>query len=204
MFILASASLVRSQLLLKASIPHRVIISGFDENTIEAFEPVELVALLAKGKAMKVTNKFTDKNYAKFLETGENVVLGCDSVFEFEGEVFGKPRDEKEAFDRWKRMSSNNGILHTGHFLLRLNYETKAANSIKIINTIEKVVSTRVYFSDLSDSDIKSYISTGEPFNCAGGFALEGYGGKFISRIDGCYSNVIGLSLPWISKSLAI
>ena len=63
-------------------------------------------------------------------------------------------------------------------------------------------MSSRVYFSKLEDWEIKSYVDTNEPLYCAGGFALECIGGKYIEKIDGCFSNVMGLSLPWLRKNL--
>jgi len=63
-------------------------------------------------------------------------------------------------------------------------------------------VSTKIEFMSLSDLDIIKYASTSEPYNCAGGFAIEGNGGLFIKKIDGCFSNVIGLSLPWLKNNL--
>ena len=67
---------------------------------------------------------------------------------------------------------------------------------------IQQTVSSKVYFSKLQDEEIKNYVDSLEPLNCAGGFALEGRGGKYIEKIEGCYSNVMGLSLPWLRKSL--
>ena len=70
----------------------------------------------------------------------------------------------------------------------------------KFTEIIKKTISSRVYFSKLEDFEIKSYVDTLEPLYCAGGFALEGIGGKYIEKIDGCFSNVMGLSLPWLKK----
>ena len=64
-------------------------------------------------------------------------------------------------------------------------------------------MTTRVLFSDLSDSEIENYVNSGEPLQCAGGFALEGRGGSCVERLDGCYSNVIGLSLPLLRRWLS-
>ena len=69
---------------------------------------------------------------------------------------------------------------------------------------IKKLVSSKVYFSKLKDNEIKKYVDSLEPLNCAGGFALEGQGGKYIDKIEGCFSNVMGLSLPWLRKSLIV
>ena len=75
-------------------------------------------------------------------------------------------------------------------------------NKFKITEIIKKMVSSRVYFSNLEDWEIKSYVDTNEPLYCAGGFALEGIGGKYIEKIEGCFSNVMGLSLPWLRENL--
>jgi len=72
----------------------------------------------------------------------------------------------------------------------------------KITEIIKKTVSSRVYFSNLEDCEIKSYVDTNEPLYCAGGFALEVIGGKYIEKIEGCFSNVMGLSLPLLRKNL--
>jgi septum formation protein len=120
-------------------------------------------------------------------------VLGCDSVLVFDGTVFGKPRDPAEAIERWRRMAGDWGDLQTGHCLL-----APADGSERVAT-----VTTRVQFAPLTDAEITAYVATGEPLQCAGGFALEGRGGALVERIEGCYSNVIGLSLPWLRRWLS-
>jgi len=125
-------------------------------------------------------------------------VLGCDSLLEFEGEVFGKPRDSEEAISRWRRMAGGCGRLHTGHALVL---------SVDGNRSRQEVVTTQVWFATLNAEQIAAYVATGEPLACAGGFALEGRGGMLVERIEGCFSNVIGLSLPllrrWLNTNLA-
>ena len=120
-------------------------------------------------------------------------VLGCDSVLVFEGEVFGKPSDAAEAVQRWRRMAGGRGELLTGHCLLPASGEP-----------LFSCVSTGVLFSALTPMEIDAYVATGEPLQCAGGFALEGRGGLCVTGLDGCYSNVIGLSLPWLRQHLPL
>ena len=98
-------------------------------------------------------------------------------------------------------MSGEFGFLHTGHTLIIGNFDS-ISNVFKITETIKKIVSSRVYFSKLEDWEIMSYVNTNEPLYCAGGFALEGIGGKYIEKIEGCFSNVMGLSLPWLRENL--
>ncbi len=99
-------------------------------------------------------------------------------------------------------MSGKSGFLHTGHYLILLDNSKSDMESISIKKSCEGVVSTKIEFMCLSYSEIVNYASTSEPYNCAGGFAIEGYGGLFIKKIDGCFSNVIGLSLPWLKANL--
>ena len=128
-------------------------------------------------------------------------ILGCDSIFEFNGRAFGKPSDKEEAYRRWSKMSGEFGFLHTGHTLLISTFDS-TLKVLKVTKKIQKTVSSKVYFSKLQDEEIKNYVDSLEPLYCAGGFALEGKGGKYIEKIDGCFSNVMGLSLPWLRKSL--
>ena len=128
-------------------------------------------------------------------------VLGCDSIFEFKGKAFGKPLNNQEAYERWLLMSSNSGYLHTGHTILFCEFST---NMKEIIckKKVREVISSKITFAKLEKNEIKNYVNTNEPLHCAGGFALEGRGGKYIEKIDGCFSNVMGLSLPWLRKEL--
>ena len=185
--LLASASPARRRLLEQAAIPHRVQVSGVDEDAITDPNPAQLVQLLARAKALAVWNGCTDAEIT--------AVLGCDSVLAFEGEVFGKPADADEAIARWRRMAGGWGELHTGHCLLPVG----GADALQTLTT----VTTRVQFAPLSEAEIAAYVATGEPLQCAGGFALEGRGGIVVERIEGCFSNVIGLSLPLLRRWLA-
>ena len=99
-------------------------------------------------------------------------------------------------------MSGKSGLLHTGHCLVSLDDLKSDIKSISLTKCCEGVVSTKIEFMSLSNIEIAKYASTSEPYNCAGGFAIEGHGGLFIKKIDGCFSNVIGLSLPWLKNNL--
>lgn len=189
MLLLASASPARRRLLEQAAIPHRVQVSGVDEEAIHHADPAQLVQLLARAKAQAVADTLTQAG-AEAPCTG---VLGCDSVLEFDGTVFGKPQDAVEATRRWQRMAGGWGALHTGHCLLA------PSGGAERLAT----VTTRVQFAALSLEEITAYVATGEPLQCAGGFALEGRGGALVERIEGCYSNVIGLSLPLLRRWLS-
>lgn len=104
--LLASASPARRRLLEQAAIPHRVQVSGVDEDAITDPNPAQLVQLLAQAKARAV---WEAQGPAELQELGVTALLGCDSVLAFEGEVFGKPADAEEAIARWRRMAGGWG-----------------------------------------------------------------------------------------------
>ena len=199
MFVLASASKARQKLLDQIALKHKVIVSDFDETQLQELDPILKVKFLAKGKADSALKKLIKEN--EELNTFD-ALLGCDSLFEFDGEIFEKPINKDQLISRWKRMSGKSGFLHTGHYLISLDNFKSDIKSTLLNKCCEGVVSTKIEFMSLSNTDITKYASISEPYNCAGGFAIEGYGGLFIERIDGCFSNVIGLSLPWLKTNL--
>ncbi|MDZ8064813.1 MAG: nucleoside triphosphate pyrophosphatase [Nostoc sp. DedQUE08] len=181
-FVLASASPARRRLLQTVGIEPIVQPSDFDESQIELSEPAELVKTLAQYKAETVAPQFQSA-----------LVIGCDSVLSINGEIYGKPADFSEAIARWQIMQGNFGDLYTGHALID-NQQNR---------TLVKSQVTRVYFAQMSEKAIKAYVATGEPLKCAGAFAIEGFGSFFVEKIEGCHSNVIGLSLPLLRQMLS-
>lgn len=181
-FILASASTARRRLLQTVGIEPIICPSDFDESQIQLTDPGQLVQTLAQSKAQTVINQFAS-----------GLIMGCDSVLAINGEIHGKPTNAKEAISRWQKMRGNIGDLYTGHTLI----------DIKKNLTLVRCQVTRVYFADISDRIIQAYVATGEPLKCAGAFALEGRGSLFVEKIEGCHSNVIGLSLPLLREMLA-
>ena len=201
MLILASASKSRKKLLENSQIEFIQIPSNFDEASVKEKNISKMALELSTQKAQSISRNIKEIDLSKEFNCCTLEILGCDSIFEFNGIAFGKPANKKEAFARWKRMSGEFGFLHTGHTLLLgdLDFSSKV---IRVSKKIKKTVSSKVYFSKLHDEEIKSYVDSLEPLYCAGGFALEGRGGKYIEKIEGCFSNVMGLSLPWLRKSL--
>jgi septum formation protein len=191
LLLLASASPARRRLLEQAAIPHRIQVSGVDEDSIREADPRRLVQRLALAKARAVASTLPSE--ADWPSMG---VLGCDSLLVVQQEVWGKPRDAAEALARWRRMAGGWGDLHTGHGLLRRPAPGETGEPL------EAVVTTRVHFAALDETAIQAYVASGEPLACAGGFALEGRGGLAVERLEGCFSNVIGLSLPLLRRWL--
>ena len=199
MFVLASGSKARQKLLDQIALRHKVIVSDFDETQVQELNPLIKANLLAKGKAESAFEKLRKENQG--INTLQ-ALLGCDSLFEFEGEIFGKPINKEQLVKRWKRMSGKTGFLHTGHYLISSDNSQNAIKNSSLTKCYEEVVTTKIEFMSLSNIEIIKYASIPEPYNCAGGFAIEGNGGLFIKKIDGCFSNVIGLSLPWLKTNL--
>lgn len=120
------------------------------------------------------------------------VVLGCDSLFSLDGEIFGKPKTAAVARRRLAHMAGRSGELHTGHHLIRL---TDGAE-------FHCVRTSKVHIAPMREREIEAYVATGEPLWVAGSFTLEGYGGVFIDGVAGCHHNVLGLSLPTLRELL--
>ena len=180
-FVLASASPARLKLLRMVGIEPTVCQSDFDEDKIQIQDPAELVTTLAKCKAETVVPKFDD-----------SLILGCDSILTVNNRIYGKPESPQIAIARWRGMRGRMGHIYTGHALIDLQQQRQ----------IIRCGITKVYFANISDRTIEAYVATGEPLNCAGSFALEGKGGMFVEKIEGCHSNVIGLSLPLLYQMI--
>jgi septum formation protein len=179
--VLASASPARLKTLQAAGLHPEVVVSGVDEDVVEASTTADLALKLAQLKAVAVA-----ANEPRAL------VIGCDSVLEFEGEVLGKPADEAEAIDRWRRMRGRSGILHTGHCVIDTHREVWLARS----------AATQVRFAMLSDDEIDAYVATGEPLAVAGAFTIDGLGSAYVSGISGDPHNVVGISVPLLRLML--
>ena len=183
--VLASASPARLSLLRQAGLSPEVVVSGVDESLVTAPRVAEQVALLAAAKAADVAKQETDA-----------LVIGADSLLEFNGKPLGKPADAAEARDRWRRMSGRSGVLHTGQALFDVQDGTVASRDIA-------VASTAVYFASPTKAELEAYLATGEPLAVAGAFTLDGLGAPFVRRVEGDPAAVVGLSLTVLRTQLA-
>lgn len=179
--VLASASPARLKTLLTAGVSPDVIVSGVDESQVHTTDPANLAAALAQLKCRAVSAQVEP----------DALVIGCDSVLSFDGQVFGKPSGPVDASARWRRMRGRSGVLYTGHCVRRLDQE--------FIET----ASTVVHFADITDDEIEVYVASGEPLHVAGAFTIDGLGGAFITGIEGDHHNVVGISLPVLRELVA-
>ncbi|MET3367154.1 nucleoside triphosphate pyrophosphatase [Arthrobacter sp. M2012083] len=203
--ILASQSPARTKLLTEAGIQHDVLVSDVDEDAVQAKYGVtdahDTALLLARAKAEAV---------AALPEAEGALVIGCDSVFEFDGESHGKPYTAEVARERMLRMSGSQGVLHTGHWLVDCRDTAADADEEADADetpegtgaTVGAVSSAEVHFAHMSTQDIDAYIATGEPLHCAGSFTIDGLGGAFIRKVDGDPHAVVGLSISTLRDLL--
>ena len=202
--ILASQSPARTKLLSHAGIAHEVLVSDVDEDAVQArygvTDPHDTALLLARAKAEAV---------ASLPEADGAIVIGCDSVFEFDGEAHGKPYTADVARERMLRMSGSMGVLHTGHWLVDCrDIDTDSEDDDGDVTargtgaTLGSVSSAEVHFMEMSAEEIETYIATGEPLQCAGSFTIDGYGGAFIRKVDGDPHTVVGLSISTLRALL--
>ena len=187
--VLASASPRRRELLSKLGIPFEVIVSDTDEN-IECADPCSLVKELALLKARDVYQKITGDSSDSCL-----IVIGADTVVDLNGTVLGKPKDKADAERMLRGLSGNAHQVHTGIAVIVRD----ASGAVTEISDSE---TSTVHVDTLNDSEISSYIATGEPFDKAGSYAIQGAFAPYISSIQGDYYNIVGLPLNRLYKIL--
>jgi len=183
--VLASQSTSRRRLLEGAGLKPTIIVSNVDEETdfFNAMTPADMVIALAVTKAHTVREQI---DYPA-------LIIGCDSTFDVDGVSFGKPGTPDVARERAKAISGRSGLLHTGHCIIDTAQGREIADR----------VTTKVTFSDMTDQEIDDYIDSEEPLHVAGGFTLDGFGSPFIPLIEGDYTNVVGISMPFLRSAMS-
>ncbi|MEY3857764.1 MAG: hypothetical protein RL290_358 [Actinomycetota bacterium] len=181
--VLASASVSRRRLLESAGLKPTIMVSNVDEETdfFNAMTPADMVIALA------ITKAHTIREQIDFPA----IIIGCDSTFEFDSQSLGKPATAEIAIERASRVRGNTGLLHTGHCIIDTTKDKE----------ISSIVTTKVSFDNMTDAEIADYVATGEPLHVAGGFTLDGFSSPFIPSIEGDYTNVVGISMPFVRKA---
>ncbi|HEV8524497.1 MAG TPA: Maf family protein [Terriglobales bacterium] len=177
--ILASASPRRAELLRNAGIEFEVVPAQVRESRQPGESPEELVRRLAQEKAQSVAMRELSR-----------LVLGADTEVVIEGEVLGKPGDAEDAARMLRRLSGRSHLVTTGVCLLGPG----------VADT--RTETTLVSFDQLSEDEIRDYIASGEPMDKAGAYAIQGIASRWITRLEGCYFNVVGLPVPLVYRML--
>jgi septum formation protein len=170
--ILASKSPRRRYLLKQAGLNFVVIPSEIDESQFACDDPEGFVRVLAESKAGDISKKYP-----------ESWVIGADTIVLIEGMVLGKPNNKNEAREMLGRLSGKTHTVMTGYAVC---CEKKSVS-------FSEVIKTEVIFKALSPDEIEWYINTDEPFDKAGAYAIQGLGTFLVKRINGSYTNVVGL-----------
>ncbi len=180
MLILASQSPRRRALLDRMGLSFAVRVSDADETPPEGASPEGAALAIARRKAETVEH------------TPDDVVIGADTtVLTPEGMVFGKPRDRGEAIRMLEGLSGRTHTVITGVAVLRGG------------RALERAVCTRVRFRTLTDAEIAAYLATGEPYDKAGAYGIQGHAAWFVESVDGDFYNVVGLPLAPLGEMLA-
>ncbi len=178
MLVLASQSPRRAEILRNAGIPFAVRAASVDETPLPGEKPEDYVRRLAESKATAVP------------AAGDEIILGADTTVVIDGEMLGKPADAADARRMISVLAGRSHEVITG-ICLRQGARTVCDCAV-----------TRVWFAPMSDSEIEEYAAGGEPFDTAGGYAIQGVASRYIEKIEGCYFNVVGLPMGLVYRHL--
>jgi septum formation protein len=190
MLVLASASPRRHELLRNAGIPFVVQPTDIPEVPQQGEAPRSFAERMAREKALAV-----------FRQRPDDFVLGADTIVVVEARILGKPRDGADAARMLRLLSGRRHQVTTGVCLVGPQLRTENRKPETGFEDVRSET-TVVAMEALSDDDIRSYISSGEPMDKAGAYAIQGRASRWISRIEGDYSNVVGLPVSLVYKML--
>ncbi len=177
--ILASASPRRKELMAMLGYDFEVIVSDADETMRPGLTPIAEVKDLAYRKAKVVFDQHPDA-----------IVIGADTIVLVDDKILGKPHSEKEAEEMMKLLRNREHLVITGMAILSDRKQHHFSEESK------------VFFDNITNEEIARYIKTDEPYDKAGGYAIQGWAGKFISRIEGDYYNIVGLPINKLYSKL--
>lgn len=179
--ILASQSPRRKYLLQKAGLVFQVIPSDVDESAVPLTDPGSYVTTLARAKAEDIASRHPDA-----------WIIGADTIVLIDNDILGKPGSKREAREMLRHLSGQTHQVYTGYALCCRAMGRMIADAVK----------TDVCFKALSEAEIEWYIQTGEPFDKAGAYAIQGLGTFLVRSINGSYTNVVGLPVCEVIEAL--
>lgn len=180
--ILASSSPRRKQLLEQTRINFEVDPSNYEEDMSYSNDPHELAKFLSLKKAQEVSQRRKE----------EAIIIGADSIISCNGKIYGKPHTQERAKEMLTAMSGKTHEVITGYTLI----------NTKTNQTISNSKATKVFFKNLKEEEINSYIATGEPLDKAGAYAIQEKGAFLVDKIEGDYNNVVGLPISDVISAL--
>ena len=180
MFVLASKSPRRRELLKKIGVQAELMVASVDESVIKDLPPENTVTELALLKATDVAKYFR----------GDTYVIGADTVVCIDGEILGKPKNIEDAKRMLRLLSGRSHEVYTGYCIVHCKSGV----------AVSKYEKTEVFFKELSDREIDAYVKTREPMDKAGAYGIQEKGSLFIEKIDGDYFNVVGLPVCALAK----
>lgn len=180
LFVLASKSPRRKEILNKIGINAQVIPSNVDEDAYKGLEAEKMVMQLSFVKAADVARSFRKNTF----------VIGADTCVCLEGKIFGKPESKDDAKRMLEELSGKTHQVYTGYCVIDCGSG----------KSVSRCAVTNVTFKELTESEIEAYVETGEPLDKAGAYGIQEKGAVFVEKIDGDYSNVVGLPLSPLYK----
>ena len=179
--ILASKSPRRLELLTMLGFEVRTVVSHVDESAITADSPSLLAKMLAHAKAEAVLKELNDSSLP---------IIAADTLVEVNGRILGKPRDRYDAVSMLKELSGSLHLVHTG---ISVIYK---GNEINLTDT------SRVFFRQITDAELIAYVDSGDPFDKAGAYGIQGKAGAFVEKIEGDFFSIMGLPICAVTKAL--
>lgn len=186
MLVLASASPRRQELLRNAAIPFVVQAANVDETPLSGESARDCAERLAREKALAVWRR-----------SPQEIVLGADTVVVAEKEILGKPLDAEDAVRMLRLLSGRQHDVITGVCLVRAAEHRETEPEINVASE-----TTVVTMCEISEAEIRDYVRSGEPMDKAGAYAIQGIASRWIPRIEGDYSNVVGLPIALVYRIL--
>ena len=188
MIYLASKSPRRTELLQQIGVEHQILDITVDEDVKSSNSPQENVRALSVLKCQEGVRKVISESKSTFP------ILAADTIVVLEDEIFGKPQSESYAVNMLLKLSGKTHLVMTGVTVGVITAEQAKFRTISVVSNVE--------FAKLTESDCKEYCKTNEPFDKAGGYGIQGYGSAFIKKINGSYSNVVGLPIHEVVELL--
>lgn len=202
-FVLASSSPRRQELIASLGIEFVTVKPEIDEDVKEGEAPLDYVRRLSAEKAAAVIARLHDHQVSALVLAADTIVLSADTIGidEETYTILGKPENAAEARAMLVRLREVPHMVYTAFRLAKLTLSPDPEATM--MEYVDDLVGTRVQMRDYTDAEIEAYIATGDPFDKAGGYAIQHPGFRPVAEIEGCYNNVVGLPLCAVKRALA-